>query len=126
MSATLRHFAINASDVERAKRFYEHALGLRFAPYGPPGFYQIHDVGQGVRGALQERREIAPGKVPCTFETTFGVEDLGSALEAIASAGGRVVMPPFRIEGVGDLAYFEDTEGNLCGVMQYLSGVWDR
>jgi hypothetical protein len=28
-------------------------------------------------------------------------------------------MQPYRIEGVGELIYFEDTEGNLVGAMQY-------
>ncbi|WP_375382956.1 VOC family protein [uncultured Sphingomonas sp.] len=36
--------------------------------------------------------------------------------------GGQVLMPPYRIEGVGELAYVADPEGNLVGVMQYEPG----
>ena len=36
--------------------------------------------------------------------------------------GGRILMPPYRIEGVGELIYFEDTEGNFVGAMQYEPG----
>ena len=39
MTATLRHFAINADDVPRAKRFYEEVFGWSFTPWGPPNFY---------------------------------------------------------------------------------------
>jgi hypothetical protein len=31
-------------------------------------------------------------------------------------------MPPFFIDGVGDIGYFVDTEGNLCGAAQYVTG----
>ena len=44
---------------------------------------------------------------------------------AIEAAGGRTLMQPFHIQDMGELVYFEDTEGNLCGAMQYDDGVWD-
>ncbi len=125
MPTTLRHFAINADDVQRAKQFYEQALGLDFTPWGPPNFYQIKNVGDGIQGALQERREIVPGKRANTFETSFGVDDMAQTMAAIEAHGGKIVMPPFHIDGVGELIYFEDTEGNICGAMQYEQGLWD-
>ena len=45
MPTNFRHFAINADDVSRAKRFYEQALDLEFTPWGPPNFYQIKKRG---------------------------------------------------------------------------------
>ena len=42
---TLRHLAINADDVPRAKAFYESVFGWRFQPWGPPEYYQAHDAG---------------------------------------------------------------------------------
>lgn len=125
MSTYLRHFAINADDVPRAKQFYEQAFGLQFTPWGPPNFYQIKNVGDGVQGALQERREIVPGKPANTFETTLGVDDISACIASIEANGGTIVMQPFHIEGVGQLIYFEDPEGNVCGAMQYEAGVWD-
>lgn len=125
MPTTFRHFAINADNVTRAREFYEQALGLEFTPWGPPNFYQIKNAGDGLKGALQERRELVPGKRANTFETTLGVDDLAATITAIEASGGSIVMPPYRIEGVGELVYFEDTEGNVCGAMQYESGSWD-
>ena len=124
MSTKLRHFAINADDVQRAKAFYEKSLGFEFNPWGPPNFYQVKNVGDGLIGALQERRELVIGKPANTFETTLGVDDLKLTIAAIEANGGKIVMPPFHIQGVGELAYFEDTEGYVCGIMQYESGVW--
>ena len=124
MTATLRHFAINADDIDRARDFYEAVFGWTFTPWGPPGYYQTRDAGDGVMGALQERRDLAEGKRFRSFETTFGVEDIRAAIAAAEANGGRVVMQPFRIDGVGEIGYIEDCEGNVCGVAQYVEGHW--
>jgi uncharacterized protein len=125
MPATFRHFAINADDVQRAKHFYEGVFGWNFSPWGPPDYYQIKNAGDGLLGALQERRTIAAEARATSFETSFGVENLKATIAAIEAAGGKIAMQPYRIEGVGELIYFEDTEGNLVGAMQYDPGVFD-
>jgi uncharacterized protein len=124
MPATLRHFAINADDVPRAKRFYEQVFGWTFDPWGPPDFYQIKNAGQGLLGALQGRRELKPGVRVAGYEVSLGVEDLKATIAAVEANGGRILMQPYRIEGVGELIYFEDPEGNLVGAMQYDPGVF--
>ena len=124
MPATFRHFAINADDVPRAKRFYEEVLGWTFEPWGPPDFYQIKDAGRDVLGALQSRRELKRGVRMTGYEASLGVEDLEATLAAVEQTGGRILMAPYRIEGVGELAYVEDPEGNFVGVMQYEPGVF--
>ena len=125
MPATFRHFAINADDVPRARHFYEGVFGWKFEPWGPPNFYQVKNAGTGLLGALQERRDIVPNVRAACFETSFGVEDLKATIAAIEAGGGKIVMQPYRIEGVGELIYFEDPEGNLVGAMQYDAGVFD-
>jgi uncharacterized protein len=118
--AHLAHFSINADDVGRAKAFYTAAFGWSFAPYGPPGFYMIDGAGAaGQRASLQERREITPGKPMFGLEGTLAVESAEAAEARIKSAGGRIVMPRTVLAGVGTLFFFEDTEGNVLGAMQY-------
>ena len=119
------HFSIACDDVERAKRFYEAVFGWRITPWGPPGYYQIFTgaVEQpGLLGDLRARREPLTGTGVRGYECTIGVESLADSLRAIEASGGRIAHKPYRIEGVGDLAYFEDTEGNRAGVMQYDAG----
>jgi predicted enzyme related to lactoylglutathione lyase len=125
MPAVFRHFAINADDVGRAKSFYETVFGWRFDPWGPPDFYQVKNAGSGLLGALQGRRDIVPGVRMVGVEASFGVADLKATIAAIEASGGKIVMPPYRIDGVGELIYFEDTEGNLVGAMQYVPGFFD-
>jgi predicted enzyme related to lactoylglutathione lyase len=119
MPGTFRHFAVNADDISRAKQFYEHVFGWTFDPWGPPDFYQIKNAGDGLLGALQSRRELKPGVRMTGYEASIGVEDLKATLAAVKANGGHILMQPYRIDGVGELAYFEDPEGNLVGAMQY-------
>jgi len=116
---TVRHFAINADDLDRARGFYERVFAWKFHAWGPPGFYQIEKVGNGPQGALQGRRELVPGMRTVGYECSVGVEDLTATLDAVREAGGKIVMGPVTIPTVGDLAFVEDTEGNVVGVMQY-------
>ena len=116
----IRHVSIECDDVERAKTFYEAVFGWRIEPWGPPGFYQLFiGHGAGPFGDLRSRREPLTGTGCSGYECTIGVASLKTAMAAIEASGGRIVLRPHRIEGVGDLAYFEDTEGNRAGVMQF-------
>jgi predicted enzyme related to lactoylglutathione lyase len=121
MSNNVDFFAINADDVPRARTFYERVFGWSFEPWGPPGFYLI-DTGKepkgAPRGALQERRELAPGQKMTGYECTVSVPDIDQAIRAIEANGGRIAAPKFHIPTVGTVAYFFDTEGNVAGIIQ--------
>jgi uncharacterized protein len=120
--AIFRHFAINADDVQRARAFYQAVFGWTFDPWGPPNFYQIKNAGHGFLGALQERRELKPGAKMLGLETSMSVPDIGRLNAAVEANGGRILMPPHYLQGVGKLGYFEDTEGNFLGAAQYDPG----
>jgi uncharacterized protein len=120
--ANVAHFAINADDVERARRFYEQVFGWRFEPWGPPGFLQIfsgNDQEPGIRGALQKRRELLPGVRTVGFECTVGVADVDAVAAAVVAHGGTILIPRALIPTVGYLIFFRDPEGNVAGAMQY-------
>lgn len=122
MANHVRHFAVQADQVERARAFYQAVFGWRFVAWGPPDFYLIQtgpEGDRGLQGALQQRRQTLDGAGMRGFECTIGVDDLEAILAAIQAHGGTALSQPFAIEGVGRLAFFEDTEGNRVGVMQY-------
>lgn len=121
MTAPLRHFAINADDVARARRFYEKTLGWSFQPWGPPGFYMIETGGpeEPVQASLQQRRPLAPGLTLNGFECTFGVDDVERVAAAVRANGGRILMERTILPGIGELIFFQDTEGNVAGAMRY-------
>lgn len=115
------HFAINADDVARARDFYGRVFGWRFEAWGPPGFYQVATGGpaNAPLGSLQQRREFVPGLRLNGFECTIAVDDVDAVARAIEASGGRILMQKATIPGVGSLVFFQDTEGNVAGAMQY-------
>lgn len=123
MPNDIAHFAIHATDCQRAKIFYEDVFAWTFEPWGPPNFWRIHTSPEAIHGALQERREPVTGTGMTGFECTISVTDVHVTGQAIEANGGKITMQPFEIEGVGKLLMFEDTEGNVVGAMQYLEGI---
>jgi len=121
----VRHFAINADDLKRARRFYEHVFDWRFEAWGPPGFYLIRTsegTDPGPLGAMQQRRELVPGQRTVGFECTVGVESADAAAKAAEAHGGKVIMPKTIIPTVGELVWLQDPEGNIVGAMKYERG----
>jgi predicted enzyme related to lactoylglutathione lyase len=118
----IAHFAINADDVDEARRFYGEVFGWTFDPWGPPGFFHILDGDgerPGVVAGLQARRELIQGQKTIGFEATIAVDDVDQVATAVAAAGGRILMEKTTITGVGDLVFFADPSGNICGAMHY-------
>jgi uncharacterized protein len=116
------HFAINADDLQRARRFYENVFGWRFEPWGPPGFYLIHTGtpdDPGVQGAMQKRRELVPSLRTIGYECTVGVESADGVAKAAEANGGKVIMAKTILPTVGELVWLQDPEGNIVGAMKY-------
>jgi predicted enzyme related to lactoylglutathione lyase len=122
MANHVSHFAINADDLQRARRFYENVFGWRFEPWGPPGFYLIHTGAPddaGVQGAMQKRRELVPGQRTIGYECTVGVDSADAVAKAAEANGGKVIMAKTILPTVGELVWLQDPEGNIVGAMKY-------
>ena len=122
MGAPLAHFAINADDIDAARRFYEAVFGWSFEAWGPPGFFHIERNDGGPRpvvAALQQRRELVEGRPILGFECTFAGDDVDATAERAVVGGGRILMERTTITGVGDLIWIEDPAGNIVGAMRY-------
>lgn len=122
MPANLAHFAINADDVDASRLFYEKVFGWSFVPWGPPGFFHINTGDRNphpVQGALQQRRDLLPGRPTTGFECTIAVSDVDEVARAVTASGGAMIMDKTIIAGVGDLIWFTDPAGNVVGAMRY-------
>ena len=115
------HFEIHAGDPDRARQFYETVFGWHFQQWGDhPYWLTTTGEGPGINGGLVPRRgpEPRPDNPVSAFVITMNVEDLDKTVAAVEQAGGAVALPRQPIPGVGWLAYFKDTEGNVFGAMQ--------
>ena len=118
----VQHFAINADDLPRARRFYERVFGWRFEAWGPPGFFMITTGTErepGILGSMQQRRELVPGVKTVGYECSIGVPNVDAIADAVVANGGQIIFPKTLIPTVGYLIFFRDTEGNAAGAMQY-------
>lgn len=123
MANSVVHFEIFASDVKRARTFYEETFGWTFESWGPPDFFLIttgpkEDSGI-THGALAKRDEGVPEHPMRTIRLTIAVLSITEAVAAIERAGGRMLSSVAEIPHVGHVAEFADTEGNISCVMQH-------
>jgi predicted enzyme related to lactoylglutathione lyase len=124
MANHIAHFEIFASDVERARRFYEQVFGWQFEAGGPPDFYHIATGARADRGVSQgliARRagRAAEGHLN-SFRCTISVDSIGDTVKAIEAAGGTLRSAVIEIPNVGRLVEFADTDGNVACAMQYV------
>ncbi|WP_285240618.1 VOC family protein [Arthrobacter sp. G.S.26] len=120
------HFEIPADDGERARAFYEQALGWRIDPV--PGM----DYSAMVTTPMDEKtgQPTVPGAINGGMMTraqdlqhpviTVDVPDIDATLHSVEAAGGSVVRVKETIPGMGAFAYFRDTEGNVMGLWENL------
>lgn len=120
------HFEIPADDQERAKKFYQGALGWRIDPVPGMDYNMVvttpMDESTGaptepgaINGGMFAREDAL--KTPVI---TVDVEDINATLATVEALGGAVVKPRETIPGMGSFAYFKDTEGNVMGLWENL------
>lgn len=111
-------FEIPASDLARAKKFYETLLGAQMSDgnLGPLKmvWFPWTQEGSGATGALVS----GPGYTPAKTGTLvyFTVDTVDAGLARAASAGGKTLLPKMNIGEYGVIAHIEDTEGNRIGI----------
>ncbi|MFQ5564005.1 MAG: VOC family protein [Parvularculaceae bacterium] len=119
------HFEIHADDPERAIKFYTDVFGWTFDPFGAgeqPYWLAVTgpDDARGINGGLMKRMGSPPGEQQpvSAYVCSMDVDDLDAYSSKVKDAGGNQAVDKMAIPGVGWLAYFKDTEGNIFGLMQ--------
>ena len=116
------HFEIHADEPDRAVQFYTAVFNWQFNKFEGGWDYWLIKTGEptdpGIDGGLLRRQCPIDGQAVIAYVCTVDVPSVDDAAAAIAAAGGTVALPKMAIPGVGWLAYFKDTEGNIFGTMQ--------
>ena len=126
MKNPIVHFEIPADDVERAKNFYKKIFGWEMNRFqladGDYWIVRTTDVDDkmmpttpgAINGGLMQRKN--PGQ---PFMNYVSVESIDEMCRKITASGGTVIMPRQEIgQGMGWIAAFKDTEGNIMGLHQ--------
>ena len=126
MKNPIVHFEIPADNVERATKFYTETFGWDITKFAlPDGDYWIArtvDVDKNmmptkpgaINGGIMKRKDP---KQP--FMNYISVESIERKSAVIKANGGTMIMPKTEIgKGMGWIAAFKDTEGNIIGLHQ--------
>jgi hypothetical protein len=126
MAHSVVHFEIFATDVERARKFYERVFGWTFEIAGGPDFYLIStgpESDPGLTHGLIAKRRGPPAQGSLnSFRCTITVRSITDIIAAIKAAGGTIRGAVADIPQVGKVAEFADTEGNVACVMEHVKG----
>lgn len=130
------HFEIHADDVERAKKFYQDIFGWEMQQMGAEyGNYVVVKMGPGpdeiakgsikmedlgINGGMMKRNSPKQdsSKSPTAYVCIIGVDNLDTYMKKAEAAGAKPHTDKMEVPNVGWLRYYEDTEGNVFGMIQ--------
>jgi predicted enzyme related to lactoylglutathione lyase len=122
MAPAITWFQIPATDIVRAKEFYETVCGFALERLlDSPGMEMWGFPADWERGEISGAIVCGEGAVPSATGTAVFLNanpDLQVVLDRVETAGGKVLMPKTAIgtEGAGHFAMIADTEGNTVGL----------
>lgn len=112
MAAKVVHFEIGCRNAEKNKAFYATLLGWEFQPYGPAQMVMNTAGDKSIGGHLNQL-----GHEPHNYCVVYAqVDDLKKTIDHAVTLGGKQVVPPTDIPGMGAFAWIKDPEGNIVGL----------
>jgi predicted enzyme related to lactoylglutathione lyase len=111
-------FEIPATDLKRAKAFYEKAaqVSLTHVDMGPSvmEMFPGDPATPGAGGAVI----VTEGYVPSHSGSViyFATDDINAFLKRVTDAGGTILVEKMSIGEFGFIAQFQDSEGNRIGL----------
>lgn len=113
---SLNWFEIPATDIKRAKKFYQAIFKIKMNEMDMMGtkmaFFPWAEGSGKATGALCQSKMHKPSKTSGPIIYLNANPDLKTVLGRVTKAGGKVIMPKTQIGDFGHMAFFIDTEGN--------------
>ena len=114
MQNMINWFEIPATDISRAKKFYQTILGTEMNEtemFGTKMAFFPTD-GSNISGAIVQGEDYTPSSQGALVYLNGG-SNLETSLSKVETAGGKVIVPKTQISPeMGYFAIFIDTEGN--------------
>ncbi|MBI2941114.1 MAG: VOC family protein [Chloroflexi bacterium] len=115
MGQPVVHWEIAATDARKLGDFYANLFDWQINANNPWGYGEVKTGGQGgIDGGIFQK----PADNPAYVTFYVGVDDLPGYLEKAERLGGKTVLPPTPVPGVGAVAMFLDPEGNCIGLFK--------
>jgi uncharacterized protein len=111
MGQPVVHFEIGCRDVEKTQAFYTRLFDWKTEPYGPARMVSTGSDA-GIQGHIN-----ALGHEPHNDVLVYvQVDDLKACMDKAAKLGGKTLVPPTDVPGMGQFAWIADPEGNTVGI----------
>jgi predicted enzyme related to lactoylglutathione lyase len=114
MGRPVRHFEIASPNPERASTFYRELFDWEIGEEELDGYRLVRTAEGSIGGGLSRSPE---GVFP--YVTIYiGVDDLHLTLRRAEELGGKMIVEPMPIPGVGRFAMFQDPDGVMIGIFE--------
>lgn len=110
---------LTTTDPQAAMQFYGQLLGWTFDPMAMEGgTYQVVKVeGESVAG-IMAMPSGAPA-MPPSWGTYMTVDNVDECAKRAESLGGKIMVPPTDIPGVGRFTVLSDPQGAMVSLITY-------
>jgi predicted enzyme related to lactoylglutathione lyase len=114
MGRPVVHFEIASPNLERASEFYRELFDWEIGDEEIDGYRLVRTAEGSIGGGLLRAPE---GVFP--YVTIYAaVDDLRATLQRAEELGGKMVVEPMPIPGVGSFAMFQDPDGVIVGIVE--------
>ncbi len=113
-------YELLTTDADAAQRFYSTVIGWNVKGSEIPGMDYRHleaPDGDAVGGIMQLTDAMTSGGARPAWVGYIDVPDVDAAVSAIVAEGGKTLMPPTTMAGVGRMAMVSDPQGAPFYVM---------
>lgn len=118
MGAPVVHFEIGCKDKQKTADFYSRLFGWKTQAYGDMAtMIDTAAGGAGIAGHIS-----AMGHEPHNYVVFYAaVDDLAASIKAAEKLGGKAMVPPTEVPGMGSFAWVKDPEGTIVGLWKALA-----
>jgi predicted enzyme related to lactoylglutathione lyase len=111
MGQPVVHFEIGCKESGKTQAFYAKLFDWKIEPYGPAGMIATGSK-DGIQGHINSL-----GHEPYNYVTIYvQVDDLQAYLDKAGKLGGKMLVPPTDVPGMGKFAWLADPEGTIVGL----------
>ncbi len=110
------HFEIAVRNDTQAREFYAQLFGWKITVDENFNYGAVDTGGEGgINGGISRAEE---DKFPPYVTIYVQVDDLQATLDHAGRLGGKTILPPIPIPGIGAAAMFSDPDGNIIGLFK--------
>lgn len=115
MSHPIVHIELTADNLEALAKFYADTFGWETKNFPEMNYITFSSGKDDVGGGFTPIQEGVPAGTVVSY---IQCDDIGASLAEVEANGGKTLMSPTEVPGVGQIAQFIDPAGNRMALLQ--------